>query len=157
MVQASFKYLMTQTQVLKVQVVLAALTPQGEWSFLIFKTNKERGQFWQNITGHVEAGETIEDAAIREAKEESALPIDAIVEFESLGLTHQFVDRRKKKVIEHSFLIVLEAQWKPTIDAHEHEDWKWVVMSEVHQDIVEWPSNFEALQKSVSLLKRMGA
>lgn len=141
----------------KVQVTLAALAPSGEWNFLIFKTNKQRGQFWQNVTGSVDEGETYEEAALREAQEESGLDINHIVDIQSLALVEQFADRYKKKVEEHAYLIVLDEQWKPTLDPHEHEDWKWVPISELSPTIVEWPGNARALEKSAALLRRMGA
>ncbi|MBY0517988.1 MAG: NUDIX domain-containing protein [Bacteriovoracaceae bacterium] len=141
----------------KVQVVLAAIAPSGEWSFLIFKTNKDRGQFWQNVTGSVEEGETFEEAALREAKEESALNIESIIELQDLGLTTTFQDRWKRKVEEHSYLIVCEEQWKPTIDPSEHEDWKWILISSLKSDCVEWPSNYDAIERAAKLVRRMGA
>jgi len=141
----------------KVQVVLAATAPSGEWSFLIFKTNKERGHFWQNVTGSVEEGETFEEAALREAQEESALQVEAIVDIQELGLVYHFQDKWRRKVEEHTFLIVLEAQWKPTIDPKEHEDWRWMTIREIGKDCLEWPSNVEALEKSANMLRRMGA
>jgi len=140
----------------KVQVVLAARAPSGSWSYLIFKTNKERGHFWQNVTGTVEAGETYEEAALREAQEESGLRLEDIVELQALPLVEHFTDRRKKKVEEHAFLLVLEAQWKPTLDPHEHENWKWIESSELKADVVEWPGNYQALVKSDQLLRRVG-
>ncbi len=141
----------------KVQVVLAAISPVGVWSFLVFKTNPERGSFWQNVTGSVEDGETFEEAALREAQEESGLAIEHIVDIEDLNLVHHFQDRWKRKVEEHTFLIVLEGQWKPTLDPHEHVDWKWLDINEIEDDCLEWPSNVEALEKASLLLKRMGA
>lgn len=141
----------------KVQVVLAAISPEGVWSFLVFRTNPERGSFWQNVTGSVEEGETFEEAALREAQEESGLAIEHIVDIEDLNLVHHFLDRWKRKVEEHTFLIVLEGQWKPRLDPHEHVDWKWLEINEVEDNCLEWPSNVEALEKASLLLKRMGA
>jgi ADP-ribose pyrophosphatase YjhB (NUDIX family) len=141
----------------KVQVVLAARAPSGEWGFLIFKTNKDRGRFWQNVTGSVEDGETYEEAALREAQEESGLMLENIVEIESLALVEKFVDRWKKKVEEHAYLIVLDEQWKPTLDLSEHEDWQWVPISELNPLSVEWSGNAQALLKSAQMLRRMGA
>ncbi len=141
----------------KVQVVLAAPNGAGEWHFLIFKTNKDRGRFWQNVTGSVEGKETFEEAALREAQEESALPLEAIVDIRDLALVFTFTDRWKRKVEERAFLIVGDRQWEPTLDSKEHESCRWVSLRELAQGLVEWPSNLEALNKAARILRRMAA
>ena len=98
----------------KVQVIITARDPEGSWSALILKTNKDRGQFWQNVTGSVDEGESFEEAALREAQEETGLEIEKIVEFDGLELSFEFKDRWKKNVHEECFLIVADDIWKRT-------------------------------------------
>lgn len=141
----------------KVQVVLAAPNSAGEWHFLIFKTNKERGRFWQNVTGSLEGKETFEEGALREAQEESAMPMEAIVDIRDLALTFTFTDRWKRKVEEKAFLIVLDRQWDPELDPKEHDECRWFPATELAEKQVEWPSNFEALSKAARILRRMAA
>ena len=141
----------------KVQIVVAAPTPSGEWACLLLKRNKEGGGIWQNVTGSVDDPETFEEGALRETQEETALQIETIVDIHEIGLVYKFVDRWKRKVEERTFLIVSEAQWKPTLDPKEHADWKWVVLSEITPDLLEWPSNNETLLKAVQILRRMAA
>jgi len=140
----------------KVQVIITARDPDGSWSALILKTNKERGQFWQNVTGSVDEGESFEAAALREAQEETALDIEKIVDFLSLEIPFEFKDRWKKNVVEECFLVVAEEIWKPTIDAHEHENWKWVKLTDVTLDTFKYESNFIAIEKARKMVLRMG-
>ena len=57
----------------KVQVAIFHLDEQQQKHFLLLKTNKKRGEFWQNVTGSVEEGESFEQGAIREVIEETGL------------------------------------------------------------------------------------
>jgi dATP pyrophosphohydrolase len=141
----------------KVQIVVAAPTPSGVWSCLILKRNRDGGGIWQNVTGSVEKDETFEDGALRETQEETALPIENIVDIRELGLIFNFVDRWKRKVEERTFLIVSDKQWKPTLDPKEHDDWKWVNLDEISPELLEWPSNREALMKASRILRRTAA
>ena len=50
----------------KVQVSVFYCDAKGDKYFLLLKTNERRGNFWQNITGGVDEGETFRDAALRE-------------------------------------------------------------------------------------------
>lgn len=138
----------------KAQVVIAARSPEGPWSFLIFKTNKSRGEFWQNVTGSADKGESFEEAALREALEESAFELEDLIEMIPLKLQFQFLDRWKKNVTEECFLIIVEKQFKPTLDPKEHLDWKWISANDVSPEVVYWPTNFEALNRSIQILGR---
>lgn len=141
----------------KVQIVVAAPTPSGEWACLILKRNKAGGGIWQNVTGSVDDNETFEDGALRETQEETALKIESIVDIHEIGLVYKFVDRWKRKVEERTFLIVSDVQWKPTLDPKEHDDWKWVTLREITPDMLEFPSNSETLFKACQILRRMAA
>ena len=46
---------------------------EGEIEFLILKRKKERGGFWQPITGGLEDDETLMEALRREIKEETGI------------------------------------------------------------------------------------
>ena len=141
----------------KVQIVVAARTPSGEWSCLILKRNKEGGGIWQNVTGSVDENETFEDGALRETQEETALQLESIIDIHEIGLVYKFLDRWKRKVEERTFLIMSDQQWKPTLDPKEHSDWKWVGLNDVTSNMLEWPSNTETLLKAVQILRRMAA
>lgn len=133
----------------KAQVVLAALDSKSQtFCFLLLQTNQKRGQFWQNVTGKIDEGESYEEGGLREAIEETGLSIETIVDIIDLGITHEFTDERKRKVKEKSFLIILEKQWTIKIDPHEHQDFKWIGIDEIKPEVVKHIGNFEALDKA---------
>ena len=141
----------------KAQVVLAALDqPSHKFQFLLLKTNDRRGGFWQNVTGKLEDNETFEEGGLREAIEETNLNIESIMDLLSLGLSYEFTDQRERKVREESFLIILDQKWDITIDPHEHQEYKWIGIDEIHPGIVKFESNYETLVKAQHLLKHWG-
>jgi dATP pyrophosphohydrolase len=141
----------------KAQVVLAAIDETSHsFQFLLLQTNERRGSFWQNVTGKVEEGETIEEGGLREAIEETGLAIEGIVDIINLGLVYEFVDQRERKVHEESFLIILDQKWDVKIDSHEHQAFKWVGLSDINAESVKHQSNFETLEKARNILKQWG-
>lgn len=141
----------------KAQVVVAALDEEKRsFSFLLLQTNQRRGEFWQNVTGKVEKEESYEDGALRETVEESGLPIEIVVDLLDLELSHEFFDSRDRDVHEKAFLIVAERKWPIVLDPHEHQAFKWVPMNEIKSDVVKYQGNFEALEKSIHILRHWG-
>lgn len=141
----------------KAQVVLAAINSKSQsFKILLLQTNERRGKFWQNVTGKVEENETFEEGALREAMEETQLKLDSIVDLVDLGLTYEFTDSWKRKVREKCFLIILEKTWDIKIDPHEHMDFKWIGLDEIHDGIVEYRSNYETLEKAKQTLRHWG-
>lgn len=141
----------------KAQVVLTVIDEsRHSFHFLLLQTNERRGSFWQNVTGKVEDGETIEEGGLREAIEETNLNIESIVDIINLGLVFEFTDQRERKVHEECFLIILDKKWEVKIDSNEHQSYKWVPLNEIHPEIVKYRSNLEALEKSNKILRHWG-
>ena len=139
----------------KAQIVLAAIdNASHSFHFLLLQTNERRGLFWQNVTGKLEDSETFEEGGLREAIEETNLPIDKIVDIINLNLRFDFVDLRERNVHEESFLIILDGKWEVKLDSHEHSNFKWIPLNEIKEGIVKFESNYEVLQKSAGLLKK---
>jgi 8-oxo-dGTP diphosphatase len=104
--------------------VVAALIWQGE-KFLICQrpAHKARGLLWEFVGGKVEAGETKEQALIRECREELAV---------TLAVGGVFMD----VVHEYPDLTVHLTLFNATIAAGvpqmiEHNDIKWITPSEI--------------------------
>jgi ADP-ribose pyrophosphatase YjhB (NUDIX family) len=141
----------------KVQMILATIDQSSHsFAFLLMKTNKKRGSFWQNVTGKVEEGETFDEGGMREAIEETDLKIHQIVDIIDLNLPFEFIDQHGRQVHEECFMVILEDRWDVKIDPHEHDAFEWVMMKDISSDSVKYSSNFEALQKAMSILRRWG-
>lgn len=141
----------------KAQVVLAIIDQSSHsFQFLLLQTNERRGSFWQNVTGKIDDGETFEEGGLREAMEETKLPIESIIDMINLEMRYDFIDSRDRKVHEECYLIILEKKWDVRIDSHEHQNFKWVTINEINRDSVKFESNFETLQKSIKILKHWG-
>jgi dATP pyrophosphohydrolase len=141
----------------KAQVVLAVIDEaRHSFEFLLLRTNERRGSFWQNVTGKIEDGETIEEGGLREAIEETNLDITHIVDMLNLGLSYDFTDQRERKVHEECFLIILDQKWAIKLDPHEHVEYQWVSINDIRRESVKYLSNFETLEKASSLLRHWG-
>lgn len=141
----------------KAQVVIAAIDKASQaQEFLLLQTNERRGSFWQNVTGKVEDKETYEEGALREAIEETGLRIEGIQEILNLGLCYEFTDQHKRKVVEETFLIIMDEKWEVKIDPSEHRDFKWVPIDEIFDGIVKYSSNYEVLSRANKLMKLWG-
>jgi len=138
----------------KAQVVLAALDAKNQsFSFLLLKLIDERKGHWQNVTGKIDEGESFDEGALREAEEESGLQLENIVEMIDLKIEHNFIDFRNRDCRERAFLVVMNSRWDVKIDPHEHQDFKWVPLQDIKRDCVHYEGNYEALEKSVEILK----
>ena len=122
---------------LKVQVwvywVQKSLNPREpvRTSFLLLRTQPDRGAFWQPVTGGVEKGETPESAALREAFEETGLaPARPIFQ---IGAPFEF-ESRWGPALEFPFgCEVGEHQDRPPevqLDVREHDQSVWVSAEE---------------------------
>ncbi len=115
---------------------------------LLLKTIPERGEFWQPVTGSVEPGESLAEAALREAREETGLAFVAA----PLPLDYDFRFRsRFGHVQEHSFSLEAPSAGARlpgvTIDPKEHLEFQWVRPD----DALRW-LKFESNRKALEIL-----
>ncbi len=104
--------------------VVAALIWQGE-KFMICQrpAHKARGLLWEFVGGKVEAGETKEQALIRECREELAV---------TLAVGEQFIDVVHKYPDLTVHLTLFNATIAEGIPQKlEHNDIKWITPSEI--------------------------
>ncbi len=128
----------------KVQIITVLITRPT--SVLLFKTNKNRGSFWQNITGSVKKNESFLDAAQREYEEESGilLPIEQFKPIDrTISFTNNFTNYN-----EHIFLVTTQNEFNVTISSKEHCEYKWVSTFDAYKYYY-YESNYNALLRSL--------
>jgi len=119
--------------------------------FLLLQTNKKRGEFWQPITGSVEAGEEYPDAALREANEETGLEIE-MTALQDLKFSFKYKGRRGPTE-EYAFAAEVDSEDSVTLDPQEHITYRWVSAAKAKERCLH-SSNVEALERLETLLDR---
>ena len=117
--------------------------------YLLLKTVPKRGSFWQGVTGAIEKGENLIDAAKRELIEETGIIPEHIYQTNysfSLPVAdewrfqyHPDVD----KATEYSFLAEVKPATEPSL-SFEHEEYRWVSFVE-GKSLLKWSDNINAL------------
>ena len=119
--------------------VVAALIWEGD-RFLACQrpANKARALLWEFVGGKVEAGETLEEALIRECREELAItvaPKDVFME-----VIHEYPDLTVRLTLFNASIS------EGTPRALEHNDIRWITVSQI--DELEFcPADEEILKK----------
>ena len=118
---------------------------------LLLHRRPERGNFWQPITGSIEAGEQPEDTARRELVEETGNAADP----ESLGITQsfmiesQFLESQYPVPIiasEVGFAAAMDRHLPIRLDATEHDTYGWFSFAEAFERI-RWTDDRESLER----------
>ncbi len=118
----------------------------NSFKYCLFK--REDLKVWQGIAGGVEAGETIEFAAKREAREEAGITrgkiiaLDTVCSIPSIAINKDFLDKNILIVKEHSFGI--ETINKDINISDEHLQYKWFAYNDAEEKLF-WDSNKTAL------------
>lgn len=133
----------------KVQTILFCRDANKQIQFLLLQTNERRNSFWQNITGSVDPGEDYQDAALREAIEETGIEESNIISLTETNLVFEFDDRWGYHAKEKVFLLQAAQKFSVKIDPSEHQDFKWVPLSKLGRDSVEYESNWIALENAM--------
>ena len=114
--------------------VYPAALCNDKWQFLLLKRTPipslGLSAFWQGITGGVESGETIAQAAARELYEETALPpvsinaINCIYRYPILPAWRHRYPCDVTEITEHVFVATIAAQQAPVL-CQEHTEYCW--------------------------------
>lgn len=106
--------------------VVAALIWEGD-RFMICQrpAHKARGLLWEFVGGKVDPGETMEQALIRECREELAVEISVGDVF--MEVVHEYPDLLVKLTLFHAAI----ASGVPQM--LEHNDLRWITVKEIPQ------------------------
>ena len=125
----------------------------GTPKFLLLKRTVDHGNFWQPVTGRLEAGETWHDAAVREVREETGLR----GHIEDLNYRHSFLvdpsfwkqhPEFAIKVNEESSFLMDATGIDPdsvVLNPEEHDAYEWVDYETAMNRII-WEGNKKALK-----------
>ena len=120
--------------------VVAALIWQGE-KFMICQrpAHKARGLLWEFVGGKVEAGETPQEALIRECREEIGVLLSVGDVF--MDVTHEYPDFTVHLTLFHATIAEGEPQML------EHNDIQWITPEEI--------PNYDFCPADVEILDRI--
>ena len=135
-----------------IQVLIYPVRKGNEnWEYLMLKRVKNRGGFWQGVTGAPETGETLSEGAKRELYEETGYsPLNLIKTDISYAIPME--DRWKdiypegtEEIPEYLFIALIHQPISPKIDPAEHNDWKWCSYEEA-MNLLSLDDNKKALE-----------
>jgi dATP pyrophosphohydrolase len=114
----------------------------------------DKAGFWQSVTGSLEAGETPQQAAIREVLEETGLHAE---QFElqdwQVANTYEIYPHWRYRYapnvttnVEHQFALVLPSALPIKLAPDEHLQYAWVDWREAAQRVFSW-TNVDAIKR----------
>ena len=121
-----------------VQVVAALLWEHGRFLVCQRPAHKARGLLWEFVGGKVEAGESMQDALIRECREELGVLVSVGEIY--MQLVHEYPDLTVQLTLFHASIV------SGTPKLLEHNDFRWITPAEI--DELEFcPADEEILQR----------
>jgi lipoyl(octanoyl) transferase len=117
---------------------------------LLLHRKPERGNFWQPITGSIEAGELPHDAATREVFEETGhrAGVERIPLAQSFMIDSQFLAARYGAPViadELAYIARLDPTLPIALDTTEHDGFGWFKFEQAY-DTIQWTDDREALE-----------
>jgi len=135
-----------------IQVLIYPIRKTNEdWEYLMLKRVKNRGGFWQGVTGAPENDETLSEGAKRELNEETGYSSVNLIKTD-ISYIIPMEDRWEdiypegtKEIPEYLFIAMIPHPDPPKIDPTEHNDWKWCSYEEA-MDLLSLEDNKRALE-----------
>jgi dATP pyrophosphohydrolase len=128
------------------------------WEYLLLRRTSKREGFWQGVTGALERGESLEEAARRELFEETGfvpdelMKVDYSYSFPVADPWRHHYASNVTEITEHVFLAFLASSREPKIDLKEHDRWAWCSFEEALGKL-RWPGNLEALKRCEEVVR----
>lgn len=143
-----------------IQVLIYPVKLVGDnWQYLLLRRPPNGGGFWQGVTGGVEKGESLIEAAKRELFEETGF-VPSLIENLNKSYSFRLSDRYKhlyadgvQVIVEHVFVAYVDSKQEPVLDPREHNAWRWCSFKEA-LELLKWPNNIDALKRCHNFLNR---
>ena len=122
-----------------------------DWEYLMLKRVKNRGGFWQGVTGAPEGDETLIEAANRELFEETGFNYVKLIKTDIsyiIPMEDRWTDiypKDSKHIPEFLFIAIVYQPDPPKIDPIEHDNWKWCSY-EIAMNLLSLEDNKRALE-----------
>lgn len=133
--------------------VVARRRPDGEWEVLLIATHE--GARWSLPKGHVEAGESEEDAAVREVREETGVTAEILAPLDTIEYWYRWRSTEGSLLIHKRVRFFLMRYLSGDVSQHgwEVDDARWFTFDEAVQR-VSYRDERELLMKARTLLQR---
>ena len=122
-----------------------------DWEYLMLKRVKNRGSFWQGVTGAPESEETLSKGAARELFEETGYTSFTLIKTDVsyiIPMEERWTEIYPKdttEIPEYLFIAKIHHPNPPNIDPIEHDEWKWCSYQDA-MILLKWEDNKRALE-----------
>jgi 8-oxo-dGTP pyrophosphatase MutT (NUDIX family) len=149
-----------------VTVHLYRLEAEGA-RFLMLRRIRERGGFWQGVSGAPLAGESDAEAAIREVREETGYEVGESLVALGVEYSYRLDPARLQRWaalygegVDSVTVVAFGASAPdgvdPVLDPAEHDAFRWIGLAEAER-LLEWPIESDALEGRRRALRALAA
>lgn len=134
---------------------------EEHWKYLMLHRNPMPrlglDNFWQGVTGGLEEGESLIQAAARELSEETALvptkleQIDFTYSIPMQDEWRKYYDPDVEEIVENVFIAYISHLQEPKL-SFEHYEWRWCTSNQAIQ-LLKYPGNINAIQRCAEHLQ----
>ena len=116
--------------------VIPVIKTADVWEVFILKQISYRGasdRYWTFPKGHPEDGESKEETALRELKEESAIALDSLVSDTTFDQQYSFIHKDHRIEKRVSYFLGYAARKDFTVQPEEVEEGRWCSFAEARE------------------------
>lgn len=130
-----------------VSIILS--NPENDTLILMSKRlGKHENNKYAPCGGHLEFGETIEECAKREAKEELGITIKRV---QNLGFTEDFYDYGEERHFITFFVLCYDYEGEIiNMEPEKHDKWKWYKFNNLPTPLCKWVENYLNKYESIN-------